>query len=176
MQTTLPPTIWPTTALVVAATITDLRSRRIPNWLVLPFLLMGLLVSALSRGWSGLEQSALGVLLAGSVLGVFCWLGGLGMGDLKLYSAIGAWIGPSQLGVALVMTGLVGGVMALCWALADGFLAEMLRSTAGLIFRLGTRGLRRQQTLTLENPATRKMPYAPAIAIGTILSFLGRQS
>ena len=33
---------WPTLAVLGVATFTDLRSRRIPNWLVLPFLLSGL--------------------------------------------------------------------------------------------------------------------------------------
>ena len=40
-------------------------------------------------------------------------MGGMGAGDVKLCAAIGAWIGPYQLILALVMTGLVGGVMAL---------------------------------------------------------------
>jgi prepilin peptidase CpaA len=159
--------VWPTTALVLAATVTDLRTRRIPNILVLPFLGLGLLAAAITHGWSGLGQSLLGVVLAVAVLGLFCFLGGMGMGDLKLCAAVGAWIGPSQLLIALVMTSLIGGVMALVWAITGGFLYELLRGTAGLV-------LGRRKGLTLANPAVRKMPYAPAIALGTILSFLSR--
>jgi prepilin peptidase CpaA len=162
-----PLSLWPTVALVVAATVTDLRSRRIPNLLVLPFLLLGLAYSAFTHGWSGLSQSLLGILLAAAALGVFCFLGGMGMGDLKLFAAVGAWIGPSQLSIALVMTGIVGAVMALGWAVTGGFLNEALGNTAGLIAG-------RRKELTLASSAARKMPYAPAIAIGTILSFLGR--
>src|SRR5271156_574929 len=99
----------PTASVVTVATITDLRSRRIPNWLVVPFLVLGLLVSAILRGWSGLGQSLLGVLVGTAVMSVFCFLGGMGMGDLKLCAAVGAWIGPWQLTVALVITGLAGG-------------------------------------------------------------------
>jgi prepilin peptidase CpaA len=162
-----PIAVWPTIALVVAATVSDLRSRRIPNVLVLPFLVLGLLAAAIAHGWSGLGQSLLGVLLAVAILGLFCFLGGMGMGDLKLCAAVGAWIGPSQLLIALVMTSLIGGVMALGWAVTGGFLKETLRSTAGLV-------LGKQKGLNLANPSARKMPYAPAIALGTILSFLGR--
>ena len=164
----------PTAAVVTLSTITDLHSRRIPNWLVLPFLASGLLVSGVMHGWDGLAQSLLGVLAAGAVMGVFCYLGGMGMGDLKLCAAVGAWIGPSQLFVALVGTGLVGGVMAICWALAGGFLMDTFKGVSDLLFGLRKRGLRPHQSLVLDNPLAHSMPYAPAIAIGTLCSFLGR--
>jgi prepilin peptidase CpaA len=164
---------WPTLIVLAVATFTDLRSRRIPNWLVLPFLASGIVVSGIVRGLAGLGQSALGILLAACVLGIFCWLGGMGMGDLKLCAAIGAWIGPGQLGTALVMTGLAGGVMAICWATAGGFLRQSLTGASDLIFGFAKRGLRPHPSLVLDNPKTRKMPYAPAIAAGTILSFFG---
>jgi prepilin peptidase CpaA len=162
-----PIALWPTVVLVVAATVTDLHSRRIPNRLVLPFLVLGVAASAIAHGWSGLGQSLLGVLLAIVAFGLFCFLGGMGAGDVKLCAAVGAWIGPGQLLVALVMTCLIGGVMALGWAIAGGFLKEVLLGAAGLVFG-------RRKGLTLANPAARKMPYAPAIALGTIFSFLGR--
>ena len=38
------------------------------------------------------------------------------MGDLKLCAAVGGWIGPTQMVMALVATGLSGGVLALIWA------------------------------------------------------------
>jgi prepilin peptidase CpaA len=165
--------LWPTVAVVLVATITDLRSRRIPNWLVLPFLVLGLAASGISMGWSGLGESLLGVLTGVVVLGVFCYLGGMGMGDLKLCAAVGAWIGPSQLLTALVITGLAGGVMALGWVIAGGFFRTTMRNTASLIAGFGKNGIRPHDTIVLENPLSRRMPYAPAIAIGTICSFLG---
>ena len=48
---------WPTLAVLLVATVTDIRSRRIPNWLVFPFLLGGLVVSTWVAGWHGLGQS-----------------------------------------------------------------------------------------------------------------------
>jgi prepilin peptidase CpaA len=167
---------WLTVAVVTVASITDLSDRRIPNWLVLPFLVLGLIVAGFSNGFRGLGQSVLGVLAATLVMGVFWFLGGMGMGDLKLCAAVGAWIGPSQLFVALVLTGLAGGVMALCWAVAGGFLKETLAGASSLILGFGRKGLRPHETLVLSNPLSRKMPYAPAIAIGAILSFLGRHA
>jgi prepilin peptidase CpaA len=162
---------WPTLIVTVVATISDIRSRRIPNWLVVPFLVAGVVVSAITQGWRGFQLSVLGVLLATLLLGILYSLGGMGMGDLKLCAAIGAWIGPQQLALALVIMGLAGGVMALLWAIRGGFLKESLSGAADLVFGLRKRGLRPHARLILANPSARTMPYAPAIAIGTIVSF-----
>jgi prepilin peptidase CpaA len=162
---------WPTVILVVIATVSDIRSRKIPNWLVVPFLSAGLVVSTVTRGWHGLGQSLLGILLAAALMGILYWLGGMGMGDVKLCAAIGAWIGPGQLGVALVVMGIAGGVMALAWALYGGFLKESLAGAGDLLLGMHKRGFRPHDTLVLTNARTRKLPYAPAIAIGALFSF-----
>jgi prepilin peptidase CpaA len=166
--------LWPTFVVLVVATFTDLRSRRIPNWLVFPFLLIGLVVSGWLHGWSGIGQSLAGMALGGLLFGILSWMGGMGMGDVKLCAAIGAWIGPGQLITALVLTGIVGGIMALCWAAAGGFLGDLFRGAGNLVFGFGKRGLKPDPELTLGNPLARKMPYAPAIAIGTFVSFFAR--
>lgn len=162
---------WPTVIVLAIATFHDVRSCRIPNWLVLPFLVAGVAVSCWTRGWHGLEQSCLGMGLGAFVFGFFFVMGGMGMGDVKLCAAIGAWIGPAQLLLALVVTGMAGGVMALCWAIGGGFVGELFNGTGELIFGVKKRGLRPHPELVLDNPLTRKLPYAPAIAIGTLFSF-----
>ena len=96
---------WPTVTVLGVATFTDLRSRRIPNWLVLPFLVAGFAVSGWLYGWHGILQSLEGAGLALAIYGLLFFLGGMGAGDVKLCIAIGAWIGPSQLFFALVITG-----------------------------------------------------------------------
>lgn len=165
---------WPTLIVVTVATFTDLRSRRIPNWLVLPFMAAGVIVSTWIHGWHGLGQSLSGLALGGLLFGILCWLGGMGMGDVKLCAAIGAWIGPAQLMFALVITGFAGGVMALCWAVAGGFLGDLFKNTGDLVVGFTRHGLRPNPELVLDNPSARKMPYAPAIAIGTLVSFFSR--
>jgi prepilin peptidase CpaA len=162
---------WPTLIVLAVATFTDLRSRRIPNWLVFPFMLAGICVSGWLHGWSGIGHSLAGLAVGALIFGILCRLGGMGMGDLKLCAAIGAWIGPTQLLFALVITSIAGGVMALCWAAAGGFLGELFQGAGDLVFGFKKRGLRPHPELVLSNPQTRKMPYAPAIAIGTIVSF-----
>jgi prepilin peptidase CpaA len=147
---------WPTLFVLAVATFTDLRSRRIPNWLVLPFMLAGFLVSGWLHGWHGIVQSLSGLVLGTVLFGFLCLMGGMGMGDVKLCASIGAWIGPGQLVTALVLTGIAGGI------------------TGELVFGFKDRGFRPHPELVLDNPLARKMPYAPAIAIGTLVSFFSR--
>lgn len=165
---------WPTLIVVLVATITDLRSRRIPNWLVVPFLVGGIVVSTWVHGWHGLGRSLEGLLLGFVIYGILFFLGGMGAGDVKLAAAIGAWIGPVQMFLALIFIALAGGLLAVSWALWGGFLGNSIRSSASLVFGFRKRGSLLDPTATLENPLRRKMPYAPAIAIGTLLSFYSR--
>jgi len=162
---------WPTVVVLAVATFTDLRSRRIPNWLVLPFLVAGIGVSAWQQGWHGVGQSFAGLGLGLLIYGFLFWMGGMGAGDVKLCAAIGAWIGPDQLFLALIVTGLAGGVMVLVWAACGGFFKELFLGTGDLVLGFKERGMQPDPEMVLSNPMKRKMPYAPAIAIGTLLSF-----
>ena len=162
---------WPTCAVLSVATFSDLRSRRIPNWLVLPFLVIGIVISGFLHGWHGIAQSLGGVTVGALVFGCLAFMGGMGMGDVKLCAAIGAWVGPWQLVIALVMTGLAGGVMAVSWAVYGGFHSELFKGVGELVYGWRKRGMCAHPDLVLSNPRARKMPYAPAIAIGTLFSF-----
>src|ERR1035438_5014203 len=102
--------------------------------------------------------------LAVAVTGILCWLRGMGMGDLKLCAAVGAWIGPAQLGMALVATGIAGGALALVWAGYHGSLSASLEGSGDLIAGFWAKGVRPHTSLVLDNPSARTMPYAPAIA------------
>lgn len=162
---------WPMVIVLGVATFTDLRSRRIPNWLVFPFLGAGFAVSGWFQGWHGIVQSLEGAGLALLIYGFLFWLGGMGAGDVKLCIAIGAWIGPSQLFLALVITGMAGGVMVVLWAAFGGFLKELFTGASNLTFGWKNKGGVLDPGMALSNPMRRKMPYAPAIAIGTLISF-----
>jgi prepilin peptidase CpaA len=164
---------WPTVVVLVVSTVTDLRSRRIPNWLSLPFLAAGLAASFVPKSWHGIGivPSLEGMGLGLALFGVLALMGGMGMGDVKLCAAIGAWIGPKQLFVALVLTGIAGGIMAVLWAAMGGFLGELFSGTGDLLFGWRKREKGQESEHTLANPHAKKMPYAPAIAIGTLISF-----
>lgn len=106
--------IWLVPTIVLAiATICDLRTREIPDWLSLALLSWG--VTAKLLGWSHIPW--LGMLVGGGIglgLGLLLFvLGGLGGGDGKLIAALGFAIGPLGLMVTLFGMALAGGVLAI---------------------------------------------------------------
>lgn len=161
---------WPTLLLVVTASIADLGTRRIPNWLVFPFLAAGLIASSARFGWSGFEKSCFGIAVAVLVIGLPVWLQGMGMGDLKLCAAAGAWVGPAQMTIALVVMGLAGGAMAVVWAAWQGCLGKSLDGVNDLVAGFRSHPVRP----ALGSSGAIKLPYAPAIGIGVMFSFLAR--
>jgi prepilin peptidase CpaA len=70
-----------------------------------------------------------------------------------------------QLLVGLLATSIVGGIMVFCWAVMGGFFKDLFRGPGK---KQGAPG---ESQPIRSNPLKRKMPYAPAIALGTLFSF-----
>ena len=67
--------------------VTDLRTRRIPNLLTAPSMLIGLLLHLASGGWKEGATALAALLLCGAVFLLFHLAGGMGAGDVKLIAA-----------------------------------------------------------------------------------------
>src|SRR5215472_15053103 len=78
----------------VAAAITDVRERRIPNRITYPAMIVGLGLQTVVYGWRGLLLGLEGGLLFGGVFFFFYLVRAMGAGDLKLATALGCIIGP----------------------------------------------------------------------------------
>lgn len=157
------------TLLVGAAVITDLRSRRIPNSLTLTAFAAAIILRTAVEGWPGLALGVAGAVLAPGLLLVLHAGKGLGMGDLKLIAAVGAFVGPA-VGIAAVLgTAVAGGILAIL--IVDSKLA-LIAST----FLIGLPFIGRQKPGTTAGTAPRKsigtMPYGVAIAAGTVLTIV----
>jgi len=163
---------WPILVVLAIATAWDIAQRRIPDWLVLPFLFAGLVLAGTHRGLPGVETSLAGIAVAAVLIGPFCWLRGMGLGDLKLCAGIGAWIGPGHTLFALLITAISGGIIAMAYALYHRSLASSLESAGDLIAGVLHGKSPRKGPVSLDNPAALSIPYAPAIAIGTIFVLL----
>ena len=153
----------------VAATVIDIRQRRVPNVLT-----MGLASLGLVFAMAGLGDVTLGGALGGLGLGLALLLpahvfGATGAGDVKLLAAFGALLGPASVFDAFLRAAILGGVMALGVALWRGRLRETVYGTAMLVTT-------RNKTVTalIEHPAANnRFPYAPAIALGAAMAVLG---
>lgn len=147
------------------AAISDVRTRRIPNALVLALFAGGLLLNVLA-GWQHALADlgvTIAVLLGGSLLFAMRIIGG---GDIKLLAAAAGALGyPGALGF-IVYTLLCGGLIAVAYAAIGGRLRatfENVRTIALPVFA-GVAPVR------LQNGT--QMPYALAIFAGALLTVL----
>ena len=154
--------------LSAAACWTDLRARRIPNALVLLGLAAGLFLNARAEGIAGIGSSLLGFAVGLALFLPFMLLGGMGGGDVKLLAALGSLVGPGDVVKLALVAALAGGALALARVAWEGRLRSTLAGMAGLVLFWMSTGLRPSPELNLSNPSTIRIPYAVAIAAGTI--------
>ena len=161
--------------LLGCAAFTDLRSRRIPNKLVLAGILVAIAVHgvAMSMGTLSPAGRTWWAPLAGLVTGFALLLPlylmhAMGAGDVKLMAMVGAFVGaPTMLAVALY-TLLAGGLLSLLFMLGRGVAVQALTNVrfmlTDLAHRAGTGQGARLAPLQL---TAARLPYAVAIALGT---------
>lgn len=162
--------IWVLTAVFASlAGWTDLKSRRIPNWLTVPGLLVGIAANSWAYGWAGTKSSLLGAGLGLALLFPFVLIKGVGAGDWKLVGALGAFLGPMRLIVVLIGTIFVNAIMAVIMMIWKKRVRQTLRNLAGMVGSLMTFHLPGPE-VTLDHPEALKVPFGVAVAI-TVLGY-----
>jgi len=150
----------------------DWRLRRIPNWLTVPALGVGITANSIAKGWPGTKASLEGAGLGLALLLPFVLLRGLGAGDWKLMGALGGLLGPWPLVVVLLGTVFIAGLMAVVQVIRYGRIKETLHHVGILFVILITFGVWGQRhNLTLDNPGLMKLPFGVAAAVSTVLFF-----
>src|SRR5437879_4642008 len=161
--------VWLLPALLAgAAGWTDWRSRRIPNWITVPGLVLGVVVNSLASGWPGAKAAVLGALLGVALLLPFVLIKSLGAGDWKLVGALGAFLGPGPLVTVLVVAIFVAGVMAMALIIYKRRVRQALRNVGRILAALFTLRLPASD-LSLENPESLKIPFGVAVAFAVVL-------
>lgn len=119
------------TIACAVASFTDVRERRVPNWLTFPTFGLALIL-AITGGW---QHFGIALLIAAGFLALGLALqsnGILGGGDVKLLIAIGVLVGYPNCVALLLYTGVAGGLLALAVALRKGrFVPYALAIAAG---------------------------------------------
>jgi prepilin peptidase CpaA len=151
---------------VIAATVVDLRTRRIPNLLTGPMAIVGVTLAAAGSSGVTVAASLLGLCLGLALMLPGHLLGATGGGDVKLMGAVGAVVGPGTVIEAFLFTAIAGGVLALVVAVRRKRLARTLTATGKLIARApGADGQIRATT-------SNRFAYGPAIAVGSLAAVL----
>jgi prepilin peptidase CpaA len=154
--------------LAILAGWTDLRSRRIPNWLTVSGAAVGVVANTVLGGWAGLKTSLLGLVLGLGLLLPLVLLRSLGAGDWKLSGALGAFTGPTVLIDLLIGSVFVAGLMALALVIYKGRMRQTLRNIGHILVSLVTFQLPGTR-VSLDNPDSLKVPYGVALALTVVL-------
>lgn len=155
--------------LTLFAAVIDWRCRRIPNWLTVPGLFIGIATHAVISGWPGAKMSLEGAGLALGLLLPFVLLRALGAGDWKLMGTVGAFLGPVLLLFVLLGSIFIAGLMAVVEAIKTRRLKETLINMAVLVQGFVAFGLRPHPEISIDNPKSLKLPFGVAVAAATIL-------
>lgn len=156
--------------LTIAAAIFDIRSRRIPNWLVAAGIAAGLWENAWSAGWTGLGTGAAGFGTGLLLYFPLYLLRARGAGDVKLLAAVGAIAGPGNCLWIFLSTALFGGLIALSIVMLGRRAAKTFFNVAWIasdLMRMRAPHLSSGE-LDVNTAKGVRLPHGAAIAAGTI--------
>ncbi|MGI8961060.1 MAG: A24 family peptidase [Bryobacteraceae bacterium] len=157
-------------AIVLVAAVYDLRFRRIPNWLNVSGVILGLAVNTLLFARSGFIVAVLGITCSLLVYVPLYLIRGMGAGDVKLMAAVGAIAGPWNWFGIFVATALLGGVVSIIFVSLKRRLHQTCFNVALIVtelcqFRLPSKS---NSQLDVRDPHALGMPHGALIAIGAV--------
>ena len=157
---------------VILAAFFDIKERRIPNWIVYPGMLLGLLLGVMGEGVES-TSSLLGLVFGIMTLFLPFAFGWVGAGDVKLMGATGALLGYRFLPRVCFYTCIAAGIIALI-ALTLGKARKRSFVTfwtgCSLAFLTAGRSLTREDIDQLGSDAY-SVPWAVAIGAGTVMAY-----
>jgi prepilin peptidase CpaA len=159
-----------TVAIVAAAVVTDLKSRRIPNALTFGAAIAAFAVHTYMTGSSGLVTALAGWLVGVAIFFPVFALGGMGAGDIKLLAAVGAWLGPAAAAWVALFSGVAGGFLALIVAAFSGYLGKAFKNIWYLLTYWRVSGVRPLPELMLSSQKGPRLAYAIPVLAGLMVT------
>ncbi len=163
----------PLIACLVTAAWTDIKWRRIPNWLTLSLMTAGVARASWMHGLSGLGNSVSGLFVGGGLGFALFAISALGGGDVKLLAAIGSWLGPKGVFLVFMAEALVGLVIVLVQATAQRRIGTLFRNSAlivaGFAYAPETGIEHAVESGRSMKSVARPLPYAVPALVATVL-------
>ena len=161
--------------LVAIAAVVDIRYRRIPNWLVLAGIIVGLAWNVYSSDhWSsGLFRSLKGLGLGFILYFPLYLIRARGAGDVKLLAAVGAITGPGNCFWIFLLTAVLGGVIALILLMFRGRVRHTFFNVGWMIQDLLHLRAPYKSNEELDVTSTKgmRLPHGAMIAVGVLAFF-----
>lgn len=164
-----------TLALLLPATLaaswSDFRRHKVPNWLNAVIAGTGLACHTAFLGWSGLQAGLLGMLVGFGMLIVLWLMRGMGAGDVKFMAAIGTWLGPHMTFNAVIVGCLLGGAMAVGMILYRRNFATAMTNLNVLAVKVSNvrTAFSEFGSAKSMSASTSVLPYAIPLSLGTLV-------
>ncbi len=158
-------------AVLLVAAVFDFRYRRIPNWLTVAGVLLGLAMNTIiGRPDGGLVFSLVGLLVAFAVYLVLYALRAMGAGDVKLMAAAGALLGWQRWFGLFLVTAIIGGLMAIILVAARGRVKKTFWNIGFILseFGHGRPAYVSREELDVRSPKALGLPHGAVIAVGAV--------
>jgi prepilin peptidase CpaA len=146
----------------------DVRYRRIPNVLVLATLIAGISINTGFSGVQGMVSSLEGFALAFFPMLLMHIFGAMGAGDVKLFGAVGAVLGVSQVPLAFVVVVMLGAVLAVYTMLRAGTVLSTLHGVLRIF--VGILPGWEMPRFTMAPDRKHTIPYGVAIMLGSLIA------
>lgn len=165
---------FPLIALLCVALFTDLRGRRIPNWVNLLIVVTGL-TNAFAWGTPVSPLQSVGGLLTGFGLLIIPFaLGAMGGGDVKMLAGIGAWLGPVATLQVYAVAAVAGLIIVLTQCAANGRLTQLAKNSTLIVANFANYAQvgRRQVIASGQSLKSidKPLPYAVPALVGVLVT------
>ncbi|QAT39216.1 prepilin peptidase [Clostridium sp. JN-9] len=159
--------------LILALTtcfITDIKHQKIYNKVIFPFLIAAVILNTWLSGFAGFKLSLLGFATGLCILLIPYFLGGMGAGDVKLLSLIGAAKGSIFVLNTAIYMALIGGAIAILVVIFQrqtiSFIKTLFKWLVSLVCGI------KYKLQFPKSYFSKKYPYGTAIVGGAMICLL----
>lgn len=157
--------------LAALAAFWDLRTRRIPNWLVLTGLVAGFGLNGVLYQVDGLKAAGIGMLTAFGIYFILYLLHAMGAGDVKFMAAIGSLTGWRWWFLIFFVAVIVGAIAGVILALSKGRLRRTFGNVGYIVSEIAH--LRpphlRREDVDVNSEKALRLPHGASIAAGIFI-------
>lgn len=156
--------------LIAVAFYTDVRYKKLPNWLTASAMLVGVVYHLIVGGVNGLVFAFLGLLVGGGIFLVLYIFKVIGAGDVKLFAAIGAIIGVNIVLYIMMYSVVYAAVLAIIILLITRtFISKLITGLSEIIGSMLSRDFKRMETY--KTTIATRFPFMYAVLPAVITTY-----